>query len=98
MSQKYDFEIKVTRREYSALMDIRGLEPPAHSMVMCAALQDNGEWILQGSHDDFDALLRDVNMEIDEQVAPKKNMPSLRRIRDYITPSDDDEDSGESYA
>lgn len=90
MSQKYDFEIRLTRREYLALMDIRGLEPEAHAMVMCASLQKHGDWILQGSHDAFDALLRDLDMEIEEQVAPKKNIPALQRIRESITPDDDE--------
>ena len=58
-------------------------------MRMCAALQSDG-WILQGSHDAFDGLLQTFYEEIEERLAPKKNLPALRRIRDYIPPSDDD--------
>lgn len=90
MAKKYDFEVHLTRREYSALMDIRGLEPDAHSMVMCASLQDSGGWLLQGSEKAYDALLRDLDMEIEEEIGVKKNLPTLRRIRKYITPEGDD--------
>lgn len=92
MSRDYDFEVRLTRREYSALMDIRGLAHGAHMMVMTADVQEGGDWILRGSHDDFDALLQDLDMEIEECIAPKKNLPALRRIRKYITPKEDDGD------
>lgn len=93
MANKFDFDVRLTRKEYSALSDIRGLEEASHMMVMTADIQENGERILQGSHDDFDALLRDLNMEIDEGLAPRKNLPALRRIRDFITPEEDNEGS-----
>ncbi len=64
--------------------------PEAHSMVMCPSLQDNGGWLLQGSEKAYDALLRDLDMEIEEEIGVKKNLPTLRRIRKYITPEGDD--------
>lgn len=90
MSKEFDFELPLTRREYSALMDIRGLAAGAHMMVMCAVMKDDGSWVLQGSDADFDELLTDVSDEIDAGLAPQKNLPALRRIRDYVTPTDDD--------
>ena len=69
---------------------IRGLASGAHMMVMCADMKDDGTWILQGSDADFDELLNDLNDEIDAGLAPKKNLPALRRIRDSVTPQDDD--------
>lgn len=58
---------------------------------MTATLLDDGDWRLRGSHDDFDALLRDLGTEVDEGFAPKKNIPALLRIIKYITPEGDDE-------
>ena len=95
MAGKYDFEVRLSAREYSALMDIRGLEEEAHMMCMCAKSDESSRWTLQGSHTAFDALLRDLDMEIEERMAPTKNLPALRRIRDYITPQEDDR--GEPY-
>lgn len=62
-------------------------------MVMCASPREDDDWILQGSHDDFDALLRDLDEEIEYGLSPKKNMPALRRVRKYITPEGDDGES-----
>ena len=89
MADKYDFEVRLSPREYSALMDIRGLDEEAHTMRMCAKSDENGHWTLQGSHAAFDVLLSDLDMEIEERMAPTKNLPALRRIRDYITPLED---------
>ena len=73
-------------------MDIRGLKMSAHDMVMCAQRHDNGGSTLQGSHEAFDALLTNLDEEIDLGLAPKKNLPALRRIREYITPDYDGTD------
>lgn len=93
MGQKYDFELRITRKEYFALMNICGLAPDAHTLVMTASRQENGDVVLQGSHDDFDALLHDLEEEICYELSPKKNMAALQRICEYITPADDDGDS-----
>ncbi|MDQ3232478.1 MAG: hypothetical protein M3Q07_11705 [Pseudobdellovibrionaceae bacterium] len=91
MEREYDFEVRLTSKEYSALMDIRGLAQGAHFMVMCAdRLPDDG-WLLKGSHADFDALTSDLWEELDYNMAPKKNRAALRRIIDYITPEEDEE-------
>ena len=89
MGDKYDFEVRLSRKEYSVLIDIRGLEEIAHQMRMCAKPHENGDCTIQGSHYAFDALLRDLDEEIDMGLAPKKNLPALRRIREYITPDYD---------
>jgi hypothetical protein len=90
MTRTYDFELSLSRKEYFVLMDIRGLESNAHSLVMTAELQEGSRYLLRGSNEDFDSLLRDVEMEIDEELASKKNFPALLRIRKYITPTDED--------
>lgn len=89
MGQSYDFEVRITSKEYSALMDIRGLHQDAHMMVMKADLQANGDWILQGSHEIFDVLIQNLREDLDEGMAPKKNRPALMRIIKYITPLGD---------
>ena len=90
MTRTYDFELSLSNKEYSVLMDIRGLESNAHSLVMTAEIQKGSRYFLRGFHEDFDSLLRDVEMEIDEELAPKKNFPALLRIRKYITPTEED--------
>ena len=90
MTRTYDFELSLSQREYSVLTDIRGLESNAHSLVMTAELQKGSQYLLQGSHEDFDSLLHDVEIEIEKELAPKKNLPALQRIRKYITPSDEE--------
>jgi hypothetical protein len=90
VSSKCDFEVRLTRKEYSALMDIRGCDERAHTMIMCAKLHEDGDWMLQGPHEAFDALLVNLHEEIGLGLAPKKNLPALRRIREYITPDYDD--------
>ena len=90
MTRTYDFEVSLSQKEYSVLMDIRGLESNAHSLVMLAKLQEGKRYLLRGSHEEFDSLLRDLEMEIEVELSPKKNLPALRRIREYITPSDEE--------
>ena len=51
MDKKYDFELPLSRRDYSALMDIRGLASGAHMMVMCADMKDDGQCQQQCSID-----------------------------------------------
>lgn len=94
MAKEYDFELVLSDREYSAIMDIRGMPDGAHMMRMCASLHQDG-WILRGSHEDFDGLLQVVDEEIEERLAPKKNLPALRRVRDYITPTEDEDGRSE---
>jgi hypothetical protein len=88
MAKEYDFELVLNNREYASIMDIRGMPDGAHTMRMCAKIHEDG-WILRGSHDDFDGLLQVVDEEIEEGLAPKKNLPALRRVRNYITPTED---------
>jgi hypothetical protein len=60
-------------------MDILGMPDGAYMMRMCASLLKKG-WILQGSHEDFYALLQTLDEEVEEELAPRKNMPALERI------------------
>jgi hypothetical protein len=55
MEREYDFEVRLTSKEYSALMDIRGLAEGAHFMVMCADRLPGDGWLLKVSHAGFDA-------------------------------------------
>ena len=86
MEKEHDFELKLSDREYSALMDIRGFPQGAHYLLMCADRDSKGNWKLKGEDEAFDEMLATVNEEIDYQVAPKKNIPALRRISKYLTP------------
>lgn len=80
---KDTFALFVTRSQYSALDDIRGLAASAHTMFMCADRTPEG-WILKGSAKAFDELLSDLHMEVDERMCPKKNLSKLVQIINKI--------------
>lgn len=86
MSKSDNFEIKLSDNEYAALSDIRGLQAKAHYMVMSAAPDSEGKWVLYGTMEHFDALLGDLEEEISCGLAPKKNLPSLQRIFARVVP------------
>ena len=72
-------QLVVSNREYSALDAIRGMNEKAHYLVMTANNKDS-QWILEGPEEAFDALLEEINMEIEEGLAPRKNLPALERL------------------
>lgn len=77
------FELKVSNSQYAAVENIRGLEAAAHSMVMCASFKHDG-WILNGTTNDFEKLMGDLHMEVDERLCPKKNLHLLVQVINKI--------------
>ena len=64
MATEYDCELIMSNREYSAIMDIRGMPDGAHMRRICAEIKEDG-WIRRGSYDDCDGLLQVVDEEIE---------------------------------
>ena len=71
---------------------MRGLEPLAHSMLMCAKRTSEG-YFLNGSDKAFDELLGNLHEEIDYALCPKKNIRYLvsviSKIEELFPHSDD---------
>ncbi len=78
--------LSVTKQEYNALDEIRGLSSDAHSMVMCATPSPSGRWILEGTSDAFNALTRDVAEEIYEQLSPPSRIKHLEKLYRRLSP------------
>jgi hypothetical protein len=76
----------VTSKEYDALMDIRGLAQGAHYLVMCAKLQTNGSWILEGSEEEFNQLSSDLSDEIYHRLSPATRLRHLAKLYDRLNP------------
>ncbi len=49
--------ITLTKAQYRAVNDLRGLPEGAHMMVMCSRPTDKGGGILEGDESDFDELV-----------------------------------------
>jgi len=63
-------KLTLTNAEYSAINDIRGLDPEAFSMVVRASVSKSS-WTLNGSDAALKALLDNLTEEVYEQVCPK---------------------------
>ena len=77
--------VTVSRQEFSALMDIRGLPADAHSMVMTACRAPDGKVLLTGERSAFQELLSTAIEEIEEGLATRKNQEFLAELCCRIT-------------
>ncbi len=80
----------ITDKEYSALINIRGLKEKAHYLVWCAEEKKNGSYELRGSSDAFDELTSDVGDEISYELSPKYRLKQLEKLYRRLTPDDDE--------
>jgi len=85
MSEKQE-KFVVTRKEYAALSHIRGLAQDAHFIVMCAKLQENGTWVLEGTEEAFDQLSSDLSDEIYHRLSPAPQLRSLEKLHSRLSP------------
>lgn len=76
----------VTSKEYDALNMIRGLAEDAHYLVMCAKLQKDGSWVLEGSEDAFDQLTSDLSDEIYHHLSPAPRLRHIQKLYDRLNP------------
>ena len=82
-------KLSITRAEYDALNEIRGLAEAAHYMVILAKQSSNGRFILEGSSEAFDALTSDLSDEIYHELSPKTRLRHLRKLYDRLSPDND---------
>ena len=80
--------LSITEREYSALMDIRGLQEKAHMMVMTSSRESSGHYILRGSERAFDELAHDLSEEIEFDLSPKSSRRQLAKLYSRLRPDD----------
>jgi hypothetical protein len=87
MSEKE--KLSISRGEYNALDEIRGLEATAYSMVVLAQQDSNGRYILEGAPSAFDALQSDLADEIYHELSPPTRLRQLRKLYDRLSPDND---------
>ena len=80
----------ITDKEYSALINIRGLKEAANSMVWGAKEMKNGGHELCGSSEAFDDLTSDISDEITYELSPKYRIRQLEKLYRRLTPDDDE--------
>lgn len=81
-------KILITKSQYRALEDIRGLEQSAHFMVMCAREAPKG-YVLEGDQDTFDHLVSDLSDEIFYKMSPPSRLKHLRSLMYQLEPDSD---------
>lgn len=80
----------ITDKEYSALINIRGLKENAHYLVWGAKQMKGGGHLLRGSPEAFDELTSDVDDEINYELSPKYRLKQLEKLYRRLAPDDDE--------
>ncbi len=83
-----NLRIEITKLQYSALNDIRGLQQGAHYMVILANETDKG-YVLEGTEKTFDHLVRDLYDEVEFEMQPRSALKHLRSLIYKIQPDGD---------
>ena len=73
-------KVKITKAQYSALNDIRGLQEDAHYMVILAKEDAKGGYVLEGTEKTFDGLVSDLYDEVEFEMQPKSKLKYLRQL------------------
>jgi hypothetical protein len=81
-------KLLITKAQYSALDNIRGLEQSVHFMVMCARETPKG-YVLEGDPDTFDHLQDDLSDEIYHEMSPPSRLKHLRSLMLRLEPDSD---------
>lgn len=81
-------KLKVTKGQYLALNNIRGLQQGAHHMVMCMRETSEGIFLV-GTEDQYDQLLSDLYDEVGYEMQGESNLNHLRKLIEKIEPKDD---------
>ena len=79
----------ITDKEYSALINIRGLKEKAHLLVMTANESKSGGYTLKGSSQAFDELTSDLDDEISYKMSPPRRLTQLRKLYNRLSPEGD---------
>jgi hypothetical protein len=81
-------KLLITKSQYSALNEIRGLEQSVHAMVMTARPTPKG-WILEGASEAFGHLQSDLSDEIYHEMSPPSRLRHLRSLMNQLEPDSD---------
>lgn len=82
-------ELLITKSQYNALNEIRGLHQDAFRMVVAAKRYSNG-YVLKGTTEAFDHLRADVGDEVYHELSPKSRLKHLRSLMYRLDPDVDD--------
>ncbi len=81
-------EVLISKTQYSALNEIRGLHQDAFYMVIGAKEYSNG-YLLKGKQEVFDALVADLYDEVN-YIAPRTRAKTLRALITRLQPECED--------
>jgi hypothetical protein len=76
--------IQLSSKQYSAVLNIRGMPEEAHSMVMCSTFIDDSTIILDGEEDAFQELGSTISEELDYEMCKKSDQTHLFRVAEKI--------------
>lgn len=78
--------ITLTKAQYRAVNDLRGLPEGAHMMVMCSRPTDKGGGILEGDEADFDELVSFIGESLADGMLSETKARPLRSLCVKIDP------------
>jgi len=81
-------KILITKSQYDALIDIRGLQQDAYYMVIAAKKVTRG-YVIEGSSEVFDHLARDLSDEVHYDLSPQYRLKHLRTLLSRLQPDSD---------
>ena len=81
-------EVEISKAQYDALNNIRGLQQDAHYMVILARASDKG-YLLAGTEETFDHLVRDLYDEVEFEMQPASRLKHIRTLICKIQPDGD---------
>jgi hypothetical protein len=81
-------KLLITKSQYHALNEIRGLEQSAFYLVIGAKQTPKG-YVLEGCPEAFDHLASDVSDEIYYELSPKSQLKALRTLLCRLQPEGD---------
>ena len=81
-------KLLITKSQYNALEDIRGVEQSVHFMVMTAKETPKGH-VLSGDSETFDHLQSDLSDEIFYKMSPPSRLKHLRSLMYQLEPGSD---------
>jgi hypothetical protein len=76
--------IQLSSKQYSAIVNIRGLPEAAHSMVMCSTFIDDSTVLIDGEEDAFQELGSTISEELDYDMCKKSDQTHLFKVSEKI--------------
>jgi hypothetical protein len=82
-------KLLITKSQWSALNEVRGLHQDAFHMVITAKEYQNG-YVLEGTPEAFSHLRSDISDEVYHELSPKSRLRYLRTLMNRLEPEGDD--------